>query len=269
MCWARFTGGANNFVEFARSTDGGQTFTIQKISESVHGNQFCDIAVTRTGTVFVAWRQFEFVPELDTPQKQNDAVAWVKSTNGGRSFTKPAIAFEFTHFDMGDRTLSGSNARDCGDGPLACQSGYVFGRVDSGPRIAADPVAGGGGDAYVVVEASVPGSATPTGSTFGTIDPGRGSQGSIYFSKTTNGGASWLAPKRVDPQATGHQFYADIDVDDGVIYVVYHDSRNDNASGPPGTAGDFRTVPPGNVWVGGAAGSIAGLGLEMWYFEVE
>jgi hypothetical protein len=166
---------------------------------------------------------------------------------------------------MTDRSRSGGRARDCGDGPLACQSGYVFGRVDSGPRITADPVAGQGDEAYVVVEATVPGTETATGTTYGTVTNGTGSQGSIYFSKTTNGGGSWSAPTRVDPQAKGHQFYPDVDIDNGVLYAVYHDSRNDNASGPPGTAGDFRTVPFGNVWVGGAAGSIAGLGLETWY----
>src|SRR5215216_1529237 len=54
MCWARFTGsGANNFIEFARSTDGGRTWDRQKISASIHGNQECDVAVTRNGTVFV------------------------------------------------------------------------------------------------------------------------------------------------------------------------------------------------------------------------
>jgi len=266
VCWARFTGsGSNNFVEFARSTDGGHTFTIQKISEGVHGSQSCDIGITRTGAVFVAWRQFDFTPGEDVPQKQRDAVAWAKSTDGGRTFTKPAVAFEFDHFDMTDRNLSGGRARDCGDGPFACQSGYVFGRVDSGPRIAADPVSGDGDDAYVVVEASVPGSETATGTTYGTVTNGIGSQGSIYFSRTTNGGASWTAPTRVDPQTKGNQFYPDVDIDNGTLYAVYHDSRNDNASGPPGTAGDFRTVPFGNVWVGGAAGSIAGLGLETWY----
>jgi hypothetical protein len=265
VCWARFTGFGNNFVEFARSTDGGRTFRIQKISESIHGNQSCDIGITRTGTVFVAWRQFDFTPGQDVPQKQHDAVAWVRSTDGGRSFTKPAVAFEFTHFDMTDRSMSGGRARDCGDGPLACQSGYVFGRVDSGPRIAADPVGGEGDEAYVVVEATVPGTQTATGTTYGTVENGTGSQGSIYFSKTTNGGASWSTPARVDPQTKGQQFYSDVDIDNGVLYAVYQDSRNDNASGPPGTAGDFRTVPFGNVFVGGAAGSIAGLGLETWY----
>src|SRR6266540_3641719 len=209
------------------------------------------------GNVYVCWARFTGFG--------NNFVEFATSTNGGRTFTIPAVAFEFDHFDMTDRRLSGGRARDCGDGPSACQSGYVFGRVDSGPRIAADPVSGDGDDAYVVVEATVPGSETPTGTTYGTVTNGTGSQGSIYFSRTTNGGGSWSGPTRVDPQAKGNQFYPDVDIDNGVLYAVYHDSRNDNASGPPGTAADFRTVPFGNVWVGGAAGSIAGLGLETWY----
>jgi hypothetical protein len=265
VCWARFTGNGNNAIELATSTDGGETFRIQRISDGVHGNQSCDVAVTKTGKVFVTWRQFEFAPGAPVPQKQRDAVMWVRSDNGGQSFTKPAEAFPFTHWDMTDRTLGGGAARDCGDGPLACQSDYVFGRVDSGPRNGADPVAGEGDEAYVVIEATVSGTGTPTGTTYGTVESGTGSQGAIFFSKTTNGGTSWSQPVRIDPQQKGHQFYADIDVDNGVMYAVYHDSRNDNASGPPGTVGDFRTVPFGNVWVGGAAGSIAGIGLETWY----
>jgi hypothetical protein len=259
VCWARFTGAGNNAIELATSTDGGRTFDIQRISDGVHGNQNCDIAVSRTGMVFVTWRQFASTP------KQPDAVMWVRSTDGGRTFTKPAEAFRFIHWDVTDRRLSGARARDCGDGPLACQSGYVFGRADSGPRNGADPVAGEGDEAYVVIEATVPGTETATGTTYGTVTNGVGSQGSIYFSKTTNGGASWTTPTRIDPVAKGHQFYSDIDVDNGVLYAVYHDSRADNSSGPPGTAGDYRTVPFGNVYVGGAAGSVAGIGLETRY----
>jgi hypothetical protein len=265
VCWTRFTGAGNNAVELATSRDGGLTFTTQRISEGIHGNQQCDVAVTKTGMVFVTWRQFDFTPGVDLPQKQHDAVVWVRSTDGGRTFTRPKIVFQFIHWDMTDRRPSGARARDCGDGPSACQSGYVFGRVDSGPRNAADPVAGEGDEAYVVVEATVPGTQTPTGTTYGTMTNGIGSQGSIYFSKTTNGGASWSSPTRIDPVAKGHQFYPDINIDNGVLYAVYHDSRADNASGPPGTAGDYRTVPFGNVYVGGAAKSIAGIGLETWY----
>jgi len=53
---------------------------------------------------------------------------------------------------MTDLSTGGVAQRDCGDGPFLCQSGYVFGRVDSGPRMTADPTAAGDPDAaYVVV----------------------------------------------------------------------------------------------------------------------
>jgi hypothetical protein len=300
ICWARFTGsGSNNFIELATSTDGGRTFKTQKISDNIHGNQFCDIAVTRNGTVFVAWRQFEF--NLQSRQAQRDAVVWVKSTNGGKSFTKPAVAREFIHWDLTDHfsspeaagnaryesclaadyTLGGCagpepafHARDCGDGPFACSSGYVFHRSASQVRITADPTAAGNPNAaYVVYDASVPGSQTPTGTSYGTIEAGTGSQASTYFIKTTNGGASWSTPARIDPQAKGHQFFPDIDADNGKLHAIWQDSRNDCSQGPPSTpsGGDFRTVPFSNRWVsmnppgGVRCGPAAGQGLAAVY----
>ena len=278
MCWARFQGAGNNSVQVARSTDGGRTFDIQKVSEGVHGSQFCDIAVTRNGTVFVAWRQFEFSPGASTVQ--NDAVAWVKSTDGGRSYSKPAVATTFTHWDLTDHfgapaaagqalfdaclaadyTVGAcragpeprNDARDCGDGPLLCQSGYVFHRAATQVRIAADPngAPATADDAYVVYDASVPTSLTPTGTSYGTIESGVGSQASIYFVKTTNGGATWTGgtggadATRIDAWPVGHQFFPDIDAEGGVLHAVWQDSRSDCATGPAG--GDFRTVPIAN-----------------------
>ena len=281
MCWARFQGAGNNSVQVARSTDGGQTFDIQKVSEGVHGSQFCDIAITRNGTVFVAWRQFDFSPGASSVQ--NDGVAWVKSTDGGRTYSKPAVAKTFTHWDLTDHFGSPAaagqalfdaclaadytvgacragpeprnDARDCGDGPLVCQSGYVFHRAATQIRIAADPngAPATADDAYVVYDASVPTSLTPTGTSYGTIESGIGSQASIYFIKTTNGGASWTGgtagadATRIDVQPAGHQFFPDIDAEGGVLHAVWQDSRNDCATGPAG--GDFRTVPIANDWV--------------------
>lgn len=275
LCWTRFTGGANNFVEFAWSTDGGKSFRRQKLSEGVHGSQFCDIAVTRNGTVFVAWRQFAWFP--DRGQMQDNAVVWVKSTDGGRTFTKPAEAARFVGWDVQDRFGSPAaagrasyeaclaadltigncaspepkvHARNCGDGPFSCRSGYVFFRVNTQVRVTADPTAAGDPDAaYVVYDATVPGSETPTGTTYGTVGSGTGSQASVHFIKTTDGGATWSAPARIDPQAAGHQFFPDIDADGGKLHAVWQDTRNDTATGPPGTAGDFRTVPINNDWV--------------------
>ncbi len=225
----------------------------------MHGSQFCDIAVTRNGTVFVAWRQFEFSPGQSTVQ--DDALAWVKSTDGGRSFTKPAVAKTFTHWDLTDHfgapaaagqalydacgaadytvgaCLSGpeprQDARNCGDGALACESGYVFARAATQVRITADPNGGPAtaDDAYVVYDASVPGSQTPTGTTFGTIESGTGSQASIFFIKTTDGGTTWTggsgaaSASRKDPQAVGHQFFPDIDAHAGELGIVWQDNR--------------------------------------------
>jgi hypothetical protein len=278
LCWTRFTGsGANNSVFFARSTDGARSFRIQKISESVHGSQFCDIAVTRNGHVYVAWRQFDFKP--DQGQLQANAAVFTKSTNGGVSFTKPQVVTPFIGWDPGDDTADPAAngrarfdacraadlgpggcaspeprafARDCGDGPLACDSGYVFHRANTQVRLTADPTAAGNPNAvYLVYDGSVPGSQTPTGTTYGTVGGGTGTQASVYFTRTTNGGGTWTAPTRIDPQVKGHQYFPDIDANSGQLHAVWQDSRDDCASGPPSTpsGGDFRTAPVSNRWV--------------------
>jgi len=286
VCWARFTSsGHNNFVEFARSTDGGRTWERQKISEGIHGSQSCDVAVTRTGTVFVTWRQYQ------SGKHQNDAIAWAKSTDGGASFTKPAIAREFIRWDPQDEAGSPLVAAEaeyaaclaadagldacsgpepeqatgnCGDGPLICQSGYVFGRDGSSPRNAADPTAGEGDELYVVVEATVPGTERDSGSTYGTIDPGTASQAAIYFTKTENGGRTWSALARVDAQARGNQFFPDIDANGGKLHVMWQDTRASTGNGPDGS---FITVPFENQWVAAnPPGSMSsGPGVQSFY----
>ena len=285
VCWARFTAsGSNNFIEFARSTDGGLTWKTQKISESVHGNQECDIAVSRTGVVMVTWRQYEFKPNQG--QAQKDAIAWARSDNGGATFTKPEIAKEFIHWDMGDQTANPvangqaryeaclaadgtlgacegptpkASARDCGDGPFLCQTGYVFGRVNSAPRNAADPVAGNGQTFYVVIEATVAGTQTPTGTTYGTVTDGTASQSAIYFTKTTNGGNTWSDLRRIDLQAKGNQFYPDIDANAGKLHVVWQDTRTDAATDwltLPFQNTQAATNPPGSTSTGAAVKSV-------------
>ena len=89
VCWARFTGsGTNNFIEFARSTDGGRTWTTQKISDSIHSMQGCDIAVTRTGLVFVHWRQYAFKPMADRGRPTGSR-GHARATAARRSRSRP------------------------------------------------------------------------------------------------------------------------------------------------------------------------------------
>ncbi|MFL5980350.1 MAG: hypothetical protein ACJ74R_01410 [Gaiellaceae bacterium] len=299
ICWAQFLGGnGNNGVWFSRSIDGGSTYSNpQKISEGVHGSQFCDIAVTGNGTVYVTWRQFE-----TSRGHQVDAVVVNKSTNAGASFGKPQIVTPFIHWDVGD--LAGVPAdereeameeaceegdgidcaereheesgpgrdqtptRDCGDGPFVCESGYVFFREDSQTRITADPTDNtpqGRNAAYIVYNATVPGTEVSTGTSYGTVEPGIGSRGALYFTRTLDG-SGWSTPKLVSTAATGHQFFPDIDANAGKIHVMWQDSRNDTAHG---LSGDYRTVPIANIQVASnPPGSIStgdDVGVQTFY----
>ncbi len=215
---------------------------------------------------------------------KRDAIAWARSSDGGATFTKPAVCARIPALGHerrharprsptgsplpgvpggGDGTLGGcsgpeprADARDCGDGPLACDSGYVFGRVDSSPRNAADPVAGQGDEAYVVIEATVPGTQRPSGTSYNTLEEGVASQGSIYFTKTENAGATWTPLVRIDPQARGNQFYPDIDANAGRLHAMWQDTRASTATGPDGS---WITVPFENQC---GAGEPARCGLE-------
>jgi len=290
VCWARFTAsGPNNGIFLVRSEDGGATFSNpMKISDNVHGNQFCDVTTTRNGDVYVAWRQFE-----SSNGQQGNAVMYAKSTDGGRKFSKPDVIAPFVAWDPSDATVNASaygqakytaclaadstlgtcsspepraTARDCGDGPLACQSGYVFFRANSTVHITADPTASGNpNQVFVAVDASVPGSETPTGTTYGTVAPGTGSQAAVYLSSTTNGGASWSGLNRIDPQVKGHQFFPDISADSGALHAMWQDSRFDGADGLGPL--DWRAVPISNVAVAAnPPGAVsAGPGVHTFY----
>ncbi|MDE9366292.1 sialidase family protein [Luteipulveratus sp. YIM 133132] len=265
--WSVFQGRAgNNEILFTRSTDHGATFSHPtKISTGSKNVQFADIAVTSNGTVYVAYRQFE----TDRGQ-QESSIQYVVSTDGGRSFSKPRTAATFEPFDAADTARNGAAAeeaheqayensdgpeseageesvgdsRDCGSGPFACRSGFVFFRHDSQPRITADPKAADQ-RVYLVYDATVRGTEQASQTTYNTADPVgttlRVGQGGIYF--TSLSGSTWSTPRRLAPTARGHQFFPDINADGGVLHAVWHDSRNDPAYSvqyPPGNDGAVR-----------------------------
>ncbi len=269
--WSVFQGSGNNEIVFARSTDHGATFSHPtKISAGVKDNQFADIAVTSNGTVYVAWRQFE-----SSRGQQRAAVVYVRSTDGGASFTKPAVAHYFEAFDAADTAgdpaaaqaaheqayqradgpagevsdASVGDSRDCGVGPFACRSGYVFFRHASQPRITADPAAADQ-KVYLAFDAVIPGTEAPSTTSYNTADPVgsrlRVGQGGLFFSTLT--GSAWSTPTLLDGRPVGvaragHQFFPDINADHGVLHAVWHDSRNDPAYSvqfPPGDDGRSR-----------------------------
>ncbi len=194
--------------------------------------------------------------------------------DGGATFTRPSVGARFESFDAADSAgdpvasaaaheqaylnsdgpapeageASVGDSRDCGSGPFACQSGFVFFRHDSQVRITADPTASGDPNAvYAVFDATVPGSEEPSTTTYNTAEPENGhlmvGQGAVYFTRTIDGGRTWSAPARLAPTAAGHQLFPDINADGGYLHATWHDSRNDPAYSvqyPPGNDGAAR-----------------------------
>jgi len=250
--YSRFTGQAQtNALYFTRSTDHGVTFEQpQKITESVHGVQFPDIAVTGNDNVYVFFRQFA------SQSGQQDAVAYVRSTDCGKTFSKPAVVQTFIPYDAQDvldpqsipAPTSGAedsfgeagkdvfgNARDCGDFASHCKSGYTFFRRNTQVRAAADQFATGANKdtVYVVYDPTKPGTQVNTGTTYGSIEVGKGSQSGVFF-LAVNGatGTPSAAPTPIDNEAVGHQLFPDISADHGLLHALWWDSRNDPAYSP-------------------------------------
>lgn len=206
-------GFSTNQVLFSRSTDAGQTFSKPIKLNSTRTNPFApDVAVAPDGTVYVFWRQFQ--------QNKNipNAMVFVKSTDGGLTFTKQQTVNTIQGHDLRDELVSGGGARDCGDGPDECVSGFVFARAASLPQATVDEQ----GTVFLTWEevATVP----DNGDTF---RPDGQSQ--VVVVASSNGGSTWSSPVVVDPQPIGHQFWPNIEVDHstGQLALIYYDSRAD------------------------------------------
>jgi hypothetical protein len=227
MAWTLFPGAAGqDQIQFARSTDHGATFSRPIIvSKSVPNAQGSAVAVTPDGSVFVFWRQFASVAS-----GVDSAIVFVKSTDGGRTFSDPFTVALTEGYDRQDVLMSGGFAEDCGSGPFACLSGFTFHRTGAFPQAVGDKH----GNVFVTWE-----EVTPAPDNGDSYRPDGQSQ--VVFSRSTDGGVSWSTPAKVDGQPAGHQWWPDIayDVSRDALALVYYDSREDASYSP------FR--PPGNL----------------------
>jgi hypothetical protein len=204
--WSDFHGFGCNDVLFSRSTDHGATFSPpKKISTGLCSNQGPNIAVAADGTVYEAWQGGT---GGSFGQNSTNGAAFVKSTDGGQTFSKPILAVLYTPF--ASTQFSGSSARDCGDVPFNCPSGQTFPRFDlAGPTITTN-----GSDVDMAFQVR-----TASG------------QGQIQFTRGSNGGSSWTTPAAIDPTTpahpAGHQFFPWINASGGRINAVYYDSSGD------------------------------------------
>jgi hypothetical protein len=202
--WSTFHGSACNEILFSRSTDHGQTFSQPlKLSSGLCNNQGPSIAVGSGGHVYVAWQgmtggTFE--------QHAVNGAGFVRSTNFGQSFSKATLATTYAPFTFEE--FSGNGARECGDAPFNCPTGFTFPRSDlAGPYLAADNTHGTLVMAFQAEQT--------------------GGQGQIEYTFSTDDGLTWSSNALLDPSLTGHQFMPFLTASAGRVSAIFYDSRRD------------------------------------------
>jgi hypothetical protein len=140
-----------------------------------------------------------------------------------------------------DASSPGGLARDCGDFSSACQSGYTFFRRSTSTQSKADQYDKSSELLYLVYDATIPNTQVATGTSYGSIAPGTGSQSGVYFVRYNGATGAATAPKLIDAPASGHQFFPAISVDGGVVHTLWWDSRNDPSYSPMRPVGNDAT----------------------------
>ncbi len=263
--YSRFTGNGGVGIYFSRSTNHGVSFNHPvKLSASIHDVQFPDIAVTANGNVYVAFREF------GGRGQGTNAIDYVKSIDCGATFGPVQRLTTFTPYDATDisdpqampttsspddpaseeGTAAGA-ARDCGDFDAHCLSGYTFFRRDTQVRATADQLDTQSESVYLVYDPSKPGTLISTGTSYGSVGSGTGSQSGVYFIRLNGATGVATTPALIDPQTSGHQLFPDISADGGVLHALWWDSRRDacySRARPVGNCADLSTVPSLDVY---------------------
>jgi hypothetical protein len=123
---------------------------------------------------------------------QGSGIVVAKSTDGGLTFAAPVFVAPATAIGFNSGNLLGNF------------------RVNSFPRIDVDQT---NGNVYIAYASR----------------PGHGDSGDAFFVRSTNGGASWSAPLRInDDPGDNDQFFPDIAVNsEGTIMAIWYDKRRD------------------------------------------
>ena len=204
--WSDFHGSGCNQILLSRSTDHGATFSPPlKISSGICSNQGPSITFGPAGQVYVGWQGGTGGAFAVAPGSINGA-AFVASTNHGLTFTPARLVVTYVPFTSSQ--FSGNGARECGDAPFNCPTGFTFPRFDlAGPYLAADNVHGTIVMAFQSAQSS--------------------GQGQIEFAVSSNGGGSWSASALLAPSNTGHQFFPFVTASNGRVNAIWYDSQGD------------------------------------------
>ena len=222
VAWSQYNGFAlNNAVLVSRSTDHGLSFSppVRVTPVELGTASFADLAVGPDGAVYLTYITYP-------SQARRTSDIWLqKSVNGGVSFGPAQRVASITRFDS-DQFSGTTGTVDCGDGPFACESGFTYSRFFSSSAVAADA-----NGVHVVYAGELP------------------SGQSKVFVRNSPDGVNFSTPAiPLDAVPTGHQWFPDIASADGMITVVFNDSRNDPAYDPG--------RPPGNTAAGVNSGDV-------------
>ncbi len=193
-CWDR-----DNNEKFAYSTSNGASWTEVDLPAAAAGTYdlACEIAVGKDGTVHVVFDTLNCGANCT-----NERMFYTRSTNGGATWSAPVLVRDFNLVGF-----SGANFPD----PQDDRGINPFGAIDVDNS-------GGACDGNLYV-------------TFSDFASGSAADNDVWLSRSTDNGASWSAPLRVnDGGLAGRtQFHPFLQVDqsNGHVVVAWHDARND------------------------------------------
>jgi hypothetical protein len=226
VAWSQYNGFAvNNAVLFSRSTNHGLSFSppVRVTPVELGTASFADVTVGPDGAVYLTYITY-------ASHGRTTSDIWLEtSTDGGVSFGPPHRVASITLFDSNQ--FSGNGAYDCGDGPLACPSGFTFSRFFSSSAVAADA-----SGVHVVYAAELP-----------------SGQSKVFVRNSPNGVSFPTPAATLDTVSVGHQWFPDIASSNGTITAVFYDSREDpdySVDQPPGNAaGGANSGDVVNTWI--------------------